>query len=160
MKNLSKTVISVLAAAGFAIAASAASAQTVSPTGPIVVSGTLNQSLAGGQFLTVCNVVFQGVADASGLTLNSYTGANVNGGDLACDDSLVFPIRVDAVSSSALNVQSLIVSTRFGDCAETNIPVSWNNANSSVTFPVGTTLGGGICELNGSLTVSTSTTIN
>lgn len=97
MKNLSKTVISVLAAAGFAIAASAASAQTVSPTGPIVVSGTLNQSLAGGQFLTVCNVVFQGVADASGLTLNSYTGANVNGGDLACDDSLVFPIRVDAV---------------------------------------------------------------
>lgn len=160
MKYLSKTVISTIAALGLAAAASAASAQTVSPTGAITVSGQLNQSLAGGQFLTVCNVVFQGVADSTGLTLNSYTGTNVNGGDLACSDSLVFPIRVDAVSPTALNVQSLIVSTRFGDCADTNIPVSWSNASSSVTFPVGTTLGGGICELNGSLTVSPATQIN
>lgn len=155
MKLLAKTVISAIAALGLA---SAASAATVSPTGPVVVSGQLNQSLAGGQFLTVCNVVFQGVADSTGLTLTSYTGTNVNGGDLACDDSLVFPIRVDAVSATQLNVQSLVVSTRFGDCANTNIPVTF--ANSSVTFPVGTTLGGGVCELNGTLTVSPSITIN
>lgn len=161
MKYLHKAAIAALASASMFAVVSAASAQTVSPTGPITVSGQLNQSLAGGQFLTVCDVTFQGVADANGFTLNSYTGTNVNGGDLACDDSLVFPIRVNTVPNqpSQLRIQTMTVSTRLGSCTGSNIPLSWSNATSGVTFPVGTIIAP-VCEFNGTLTVSPATTIN
>jgi hypothetical protein len=158
MTYLSRSVMSVLAAIALA-SASSVSAQTVSPTGAITVSGDLNQSLAG-TLLTQCHVVFQGTADAAGFTLTSYTGTNLNGGPLACDNSIVFPLRIDALSSTSLNLESITISTRLGDCSGSNIPLTWQNPPaSSVTFPVGTAIGG-VCDFDGTLTVSPSTTIN
>lgn len=160
MNIMSKAVFAIAAAMAMT-GASAVSAQTptVSPAGAITVAGNLNQSLQGGQLLTQCHVVFQGTADATGFTLTSYTGTKLNNGPLACDDSIVFPIRIDAVSPTQLNVQSLIIETRLGDCSATDIPVTWSNGSSSVTFPVGTMLAP-VCEFNGTLTVSPATTIN
>lgn len=160
MKIISKAVFGFAAAVAMA-GGSAVSAQTptVSPTGAITVEGNLNQSLIGGQLLTQCHVVFQGTADADGFTLTSYTGTNLNGGELACDKSIVFPIRIDAVSPTQLNVQNLTIETRLGNCSATNVAVNWSNDSSSVTFPVGTFLAP-VCEFNGTLTVSPATTIN
>ncbi|TRO89094.1 hypothetical protein FKB34_14825 [Glycocaulis profundi] len=156
MKLLASSLSSVIAALGLA---AAASAQTVSPTGPITATGQLNQSLAGGQFLTICQVTFQGVAHANGFTFTSYTGTQVGGpGDLACDDSIVFPVEVEALSSSDLMIDELHISTRLGDCSASNIPLTWDNATSSVTFPAGTSIE--LCEFEGTLTVSPATTIN
>ena len=160
MNIMSKAVFAIAAAVAMT-GASAVSAQTatVSPTGAITVAGTLNQSLVGGQFFTKCNVTFQGTADAKGFTLTSYTGTKVNDGDLACEDSLVFPIRIDAVSPTQLKVQNLTIATRYGNCEVSNLLVNWDNASSSVTFPVGTVIAPA-CEFNGTLTVSPKTTIN
>lgn len=160
MNIMSKAVFAIAAAVAMT-GATAVSAQTatVSPTGAITAEGTLNQSLLGGQYPTQCHVVFQGTADANGFTLTSYTGTNINGGPLACDKSIVFPIRIDAVSSTQLNVQNLTIETRLGNCSVSNLPVNWSNASSSVTFPVGTVLAP-VCEFNGTLTVSPATTIN
>ena len=151
----------VIAAAVAMTGATTVSAQTptVSPVGAITVEGTLNQSLLGGQLLTRCRVVFQGTADADGFTLTSYTGTKLNNGPLACDKSIVFPIRIDAVSPTQLNVQNLTIQTRLGNCTVSNLPVNWANGSSSVTFPVGTVLAP-VCEFNGTLTVSPKTTIN
>lgn len=164
MSIMSKAVFAIAAAVAMT-GASAVSAQTatVSPTGAITVEGTLNQSLSGGQLLTQCHVVFQGTADANGFTLTSYTGTNLNNGPLACKESLVFPIRIDAVSPTQLNVQTLTIQTRYGNCSVNNLMLDWVNATndtpSSVTFPVGTFIPP-VCEFNGTLTVSPKTTIN
>ncbi len=160
MNIMSKAVFAIAAAVAMT-GATAVSAQTatVSPTGAIIAEGTLNQSLLGGQYPTQCHVVFQGTADANGFTLTSYTGTNLNGGELACKESLVFPIRIDAVSPTQLNVQNLTIQTRLGNCSVSNLPVNWANGSSSVTFPVGTVLAP-VCEFNGTLTVSPKTTIN
>jgi len=157
MKYLSKVAIAALAGTGMIVAVSAASAQTVSPTGPVTVSGQLTQGLSASSiFDTVCNTTFTGVADASGFTLNTISSTRVSG-ILSCDDGIQMPIRINAVSPSQLSIEDLIVDTRLGVCSGSNIPVPWNNATSSVTVP-GTTID--FCKLSGTLTVSPATTIN
>lgn len=157
MKYVSKIVVAALAGAGMLVAASAASAQTVSPTGPVTVSGQLTQGLSSSSlFDTVCNTTFTGVADASGFTLNTITSTRVSG-ILSCDDGIQLPVRINAVSSSELSIEDLIVDTRLGTCSGSDISVPWNNANSSVTVPA-TTIG--FCKLSGTLVVSPATTIN
>lgn len=164
MEIISKAVFAIAAAVAMT-GATAVSAQTptVSPIGAISVEGTLNQSLLGGQYPTQCHVVFQGTADATGFNLTSYTGTNINGGPLACEDSIVFPVRIDAVSPTKVKVQTLTIATRLGNCSVNNLMLDWVNATndtpSSVTFPVGTFIPP-VCEFNGTLTVSPKTTIN
>ncbi len=157
MKNLSKIVVAAVAAVSTIAVASAASAQTVSPTGPVTVSGQLTQGLNGiSLFDTVCNTTFTGVADATGFTLNTITSTRVSG-ILSCDDGIVLPVRINAVSSSQLSIEELVVDTRLGTCSGTDIAVPWDNVNSRVTVP-STAIG--FCRLSGTLTVSPATTIN
>lgn len=150
--------ISVIAlAVGIVATASAASAQTVSPTGAVTVSGQLTQGLnAVSWFDTVCNATFTGTADATGFTLTGLTSVNVSG-PLSCDDGIQLPVRINAVSSSELSIEDLIVDTRLGTCSGTDIRVPWNNASSSATVP---NMAIGFCSLTGTLTVSPATAIN
>jgi hypothetical protein len=156
MRYLSGTVASLLSL--LALGAQTAAAATITPTGAVTIEGTLNQSLIGGQLHTVCHVVFQGTADAGGFTLTSYTGSHLDDGVLACDDSITFPVRIDAVSPTSLNIERIVINTRLGDCQGNDVPLTWSNTTSSVTFPAGNSIDA-LCEFNGTLTVTPSTTI-
>ncbi|MFC5373518.1 hypothetical protein ACFPIF_13180 [Brevundimonas faecalis] len=157
MKYMSKVAVAAFAAVSMIAAASAVSAQTVSPTGAVTVSGQLTQGLNGvSWFDTVCNTTFTGTADAAGFTLTGISSVKVSG-PLSCDDGIQLPVRINALSSSQLSIEELVVDTRLGSCSGTDIRVPWNNANSSVTVP---TTAIGFCRLAGTLTVSPATTIN
>ncbi len=167
MKTLQKTFTALIAGVSLVAAASSASAQTFTPGEAIKASGTLNQSLSLDPIntLTICNVTFHGVVLGSGTTVtgfqfNSYEGTQVGGpGDLACDDSIHFgpvsggpdDLTATFTSPTQLNLAHILISTRLGDCEDTNITLNWNG--SGVVFPAGTTIAP-VCQFNGTLTVS------
>jgi hypothetical protein len=146
---------------------SAAMAQTLTPAGATVTaSGQLTQDL-NGTLTTVCNVSLNGVTDSSGITFTSMTGSAVSG-PLACDDGLVFPLRVEATSSTSVTIKDMAVSTRLGDCGPRDVIGSWSNLTSTAgplaaALP-GTSgflaLIGGVCNASGSLTISPAISIN
>jgi hypothetical protein len=158
MKYLSKTVIGALACASLFAAASAASAQTISPTGSVTANGLLTQSLSGA-FTTVCNTTFTGTATATGFEFTSISATNVNGGLLSCTDGIVLPVYVDRVvgNPNSVSIRNLTVDTRLGVCSGSNIVVPWSNTAPNVTIP---TTNLSFCRLSGSLTLSPTTTIN
>jgi hypothetical protein len=167
MKALQKTFVALVAGVSFIAAASSASAQTLTPGQAIKATGTLNQSLAldPASTLTICSVTFHGVVLGSGTTVtgfqfNSYEGTQVGGpGNLACDDSIQFgpvsggpdDLTLNFTSPTQLNLAHILISTRLGDCEDTNIALTWNG--SGVTFPVGTNIAP-VCQFDGTLTVS------
>lgn len=145
----------------------AAVAQTLSPANTAVTaSGQLTQDL-NGTLTTVCNVTLNGTTDSTGITFTSYTGTAVSG-PLACNDGLVFPLRVDATSPTSVTIRNMTISTRLGNCGPADVVGPWSNATStagplSASLP-GTSgflqLIGGRCNASGSLTVSPPVTIN
>lgn len=160
MKYLYKAAVAALTGVSLIAAASAVSAQTVSPTGPVTASGQLTQSLLGTNE-TICNVTFSGEALSNGFRFDSYTGSWVSGGDLACDDSIDFGndgLVVTAVPNQPgkLNLEHILISTRDGDCEAENVELTWNG--SGVTFPPGTLIDP-VCNFAGTLTISPATTI-
>lgn len=158
MKTLSKSVICVVASASMFAMACAASAQTISPTGPVTATGQLTQSLSG-LFTTVCNTTFTGTATASGFEFTSISGTNVNGGPLACTDGIVLPIYVDTVpgNQNQVSIRNLTVDTRLGTCSGSNIVVPWSDVAPNVSIP---TTNLSFCRLSGNLTLSPATVIN
>lgn len=158
MKNIAKICISALAIVSMG---SVATAQTLSPANTsVTASGQLTQSLNGSLFTTVCNVQLFGTTDSTGITFTSMTGTAVSG-PLACDDGLVFPLRVDATSPNSVTIKNMEVSTRLGDCGPQDVVGPWDN-NTSTAGPLVAALSGwfGTCNASGSLTVSPAITIN
>lgn len=152
MKVLSKIALSALAIAGLATVAPAAQAAGVSPTGPVTVSGQLTQSFPGGYFRTVCDVTFQGTADATGVTLTAYDGVDHdNTGTLPCEDIFHLPLRLESAAPSTFRIPLLVISNRFGTFIEEGMAVS--ASNSTIVLPEGTAVGG-VLQLHGVLTVS------
>jgi len=166
MKTLQKAFTALIAGVSFVAAASSASAQTFTPGQAVKASGTLNQSLSvDPSTLTICNVTFHGVVLGSGTTVtgfrfDSYEGTQVGGpGNLACDDSIHFgpvsggpdDLTATFTSPTQLNLAHILISTRLGECEDTNITLNWNG--SGVVFPVGTLIAP-VCQFDGTLTVS------
>lgn len=159
MSNIVKSFITAVAGLALVTGVSSASAATVSNPGPITVTGVLDQGLAtpfGPIVLGTCALVFNGTSDSTGFNLNSYTGQAVSG-NLDCNDGLVTPIRIDAVSSTQVKIQSLTVNHRYGSCSGTNINVPWNNALSRAEANNAVL---GYCSVTGNLTVSPAKTIS
>lgn len=157
MKILSNALISLTALAGMFAMTCAASAQTVSPAGPVTATGQLTQSLSG-LLTTVCNTTFTGTATASGFTFDTISAVKVSG-PLECTDGIVLPIHVDTVPGNLnqVKIRNLTVDTRLGSCSGSNIVVPWSNGAPNVTLPT-TSLG--FCRLSGNLTLSPATAIN
>lgn len=158
MNKFTKACVSLLALAAFQ---SAATAQTLSPANTsVTASGQLTQSLNGNLFTTVCNVQLVGTTDSTGITFTSMTGTAVSG-PLSCNDGLVFPLRVEATSSTSVTIKNMEVSTRLGDCGPQDVVGPWSNATSTAG-PLAAALSGwfGTCHASGSLTVSPAITIN
>jgi hypothetical protein len=140
--------------------ASAASAQSLgfNQAGQAVTaSGQLIQNVAfPGVIQTTCNVDIYGAvaADGKSIVFDGYDGVQApgDGGNLACSDSLDFPIVVTASAANQINLDQFVVGTRAGPCQETNYKLAYSG--STATFsgqPFGV---GGACNASGSLTLT------
>lgn len=146
MTHLYKTASAAIASLLLVASASAASAQAFgfnkTEGTAVVATGQLIQFVnAPGVIQTVCNVTINGVvgpntagANGDSIIFNSYTGVQVPGdpGNLACDDSLFFPIEVTATSLTEISLDVFEVGTRGGPCFEENYPLAY--ASGAATF--------------------------
>ena len=140
--------------------ASAASAQTYGfnrAGQAVTASGQLIQFVAApGVVETTCAVDIYGTvaADGKSITFDSYDGVKVSGGDLACDQSLDFPIVVTASNASQINLDQFVVGTRAGPCQAANYKLAY--AGNTATFS-GAYFGvpSPICRASGSLALTT-----
>jgi hypothetical protein len=160
MKILRQTFIAIIASLGLIAGTTPASAQTVSPGGPITASGQLTLSLIGGYSETVCDYTFSGTATATGFVLTSYTANQVSGsGFFNCSETIQLGekgIVIDAVSSDKLNLEHIVLNTPFGDCEDNDISLDW--ANSGIVFNNNALIL--FCQASGTLTVSPTQTIS
>ncbi|WP_341022547.1 hypothetical protein [Brevundimonas diminuta] len=145
--------------------ASAASAQSYSFNQPAGTAVTATGQLI--QFVnypgveeTVCNVQIFGTVGAGGETIvfNSYNGVQAPGddGNLACGDSLNFPIEVTPASLSEIVLDEFIVGTRGGDCEEFDYALAYNNTTGTATFDGDWFGASGICRAGGELALRTN----
>ncbi|MET4682228.1 hypothetical protein [Brevundimonas faecalis] len=162
MKDVSSW-LGLIAGVALLTSAAAGQAQTLSPQGAITATGVVNVGLkATTVFDSVCEVVFQGVADASGITLTSATGSQVSGPiDCTGDgggivEGWVFPIRANVTPDRQLRFENIGFSMRFGDCQNPNVVAAWDSADSRIDVTADKTF----CRLSGVLTVSPATIIN
>lgn len=135
----------------------AGQAQTLSPQGPITATGVMNVGFKGtATFNSVCEVVFQGVADAAGFTLTSVSGTQTSGLITCTDDGSwpaegwVLPIRANITPDRQVRFENLAFVTRLGDCMNPDVLASWDDAGSRVDVTADKTF----CRLSGSLTIS------
>lgn len=160
MTHLYKTAAAAVASIALMAGASAASAQSLgfNQAGQAVTaSGQLIQNVtAPGVIQTVCNVDIYGTvaADGSNIVFDAYDGVQApgDGGNLACSDSLDFPIVVTASAANQINLDQFVVGTRAGPCQENNYKLAYSG--NTATFsgqPFGI---GGLCNASGSLTLT------
>lgn len=159
MNSIQKMAVAMASVALFA-GASAASAQSYGFTQAgqaVTASGVLVQFVnAPGVEETTCAVNIYGdvAADGQSIIFTSYDGTRISGGDLACDNSLDFPIVVTAPTASQINMDQFVVGTRASPCQENNYRL--NYAGNVATF-TGAWFGvpAPICRANGSMTLTT-----
>ncbi len=160
MTYLYKAAAAAVASLALMAGASAASAQTLgfNQAGQAVTaSGQLIQNVAAsGVIQTTCNVDIYGTvaADGSSIVFDGYDGVRApgNNGNLACNDSLDFPIVVTASTASQINLDQFVVGTRAGPCQENNYKLAYSG--NTATFS-GNPFGiGGLCSAAGSLTLT------
>ncbi len=160
MTHLYKAAAAAVASLALLAGASTASAQSLgfNQAGQaITASGQLIQNVAfPGVIQTVCNVDIYGTvaADGSSIVFDAYDGVQApgDGGNLACSDSLEFPIVVTASTASQINLDQFIVGTRAGPCQEANYKLAY--ALNTATFsgqPFGVN---DVCNASGSLTLT------
>lgn len=150
-----------IAALALMAGASAASAQTYGFTQAgqaVTASGQLIQNVDyPGVEQTVCDVQIFGVvaADGQSIQFNSYVGTQAPGdqGNLACGDSLEFPIKVTALNANTINLDKFVVGTRAGPCQEANFEMPY--ASNVATFPGAFGIGA-LCSAEGTLTLKTN----
>ncbi|WP_341023296.1 hypothetical protein [Brevundimonas diminuta] len=137
-QQMATATISALALLAGASAASAQSWGFNQAAGtPVTATGQLNQNvLVGGVIPTKCNVTISGVVGPNGnsIIFNSYVGTQVpgDGGNLACGDSLFFPITATATGSNEINLDEFEVGTRGGPCYEADYKLAY--AGNVATF--------------------------
>ena len=160
MTYLYKAAAAAVASLALMAGASAASAQTLgfNQAGQnVTASGQLIQNVAAsGVIQTTCNVDIYGTvaADGSSIVFDSYDGVQApgDGGNLACNNSLDFPIVVTATAASQINLDQFVVGTRAGPCQENNYKLAYSG--NTATFsgqPFGIS---GLCNAAGSLTLT------
>lgn len=159
MNRMSKMASAAVASFILVTGASAASAASFNqPAGTAVTArGQLIQYVnVPGVVETTCNVAIHGVVDANGstITFNSYEGAKAAGnpGNLACDESLTFPI-VATPSAGQISLDVFEVGTRGGPCIEEDYALSYsgNTANFNGQYFGNPP----ICRASGSLALTT-----
>jgi hypothetical protein len=160
MTRLYKAAAAAVASTALIAGASAASAQTLgfNQAGQAVTaSGQLIQNVDyPGVIQTTCNVSIYGTVatDGSKIVFSSYDGAKApgDGGNLACSESLKFPITVTASATNQINMDDFDVGTRGGPCRELNYKLAYSG--NTATFsgqPFGYQ---GLCNASGSLTLT------
>lgn len=155
IQKLAAAVASLALIAG----ASAASAQSYgfnqSQGTPIQAAGTLIQNVFfPGVDETTCSVTLFGSVTDGGdtITFTSYEGERISGGDLACDDSLDFPIVVTAPNATTISLDQFVVGTRARPCQEDNFEMRY--VGNQAYFDARTFGLGGLCYADGSLSVT------
>lgn len=165
MTKFEKMAAAAISALALVAGASGASAQSYSfnqtAGTAVTASGQLVQFVDyPGVIETVCNVTINGVVGAGGETIvfNSYTGVRApgNSGNLACDNSLNFPIEVTPASLNEIVLDEFIVGTRGGDCEEFEYPLAYNNTTATATFDGDWFGESGICRAGGQLALRTN----
>lgn len=161
MTHLYKAAAAAVASIALMAGASAASAQSLgfNQAGQnVTASGQLIQFVNyPGVIETVCNVDIYGTVatDGSSIVFDAYDGVQApgDGGNLACNNSLQFPITVTASSASQINLDEFIVGTRGGDCTTTNYKLAYSG--NTATFS-GAYFGtpDPICRARGSLALT------
>lgn len=160
MTHLYKAAAAAVASIALMAGASAASAQSLgfNQAGQnVTASGQLIQFVdATGVEETVCNVDIYGTVAANGTSIvfDAYDGVQAPGddGNLACNDSLDFPIVVTASAANQINLDQFVVGTRAGPCQENNYKLAYSG--NTATFdgqPFGI---GDLCRASGSLTLT------
>jgi hypothetical protein len=160
MTHFYKATAAAVASLALMAGASAASAQTLgfNQAGQAVTaSGQLIQNVSyPGVIQTTCNVSIYGTvaADGKSIVFDDYDGVQApgDGGNLACNDSLKFPITVTASAANQINMDDFDVGTRGGPCRELNYKLAYSG--NTATFsgqPFGS---GGLCNAAGSLTLT------
>lgn len=160
MTHLYKAAAAAVASIALMAGASAASAQSLgfNQAGQnVTASGQLIQFVnTTGVEETVCNVDIYGTvaADGSSIVFEEYDGEQAPGddGNLACNDSLIFPIVVTASAANQINLDQFIVGTRAGPCQETNYKLAY--AGNTATFSGAYFGSPAICRASGSLTLT------
>lgn len=168
MTHLYKTAAAAIASLALLAGASAASAQSyrfnvpgggLSNGTPVTAEGTLIQNVfAPGIDETTCHVILSGTVTGGGnsLTFTEYEGERISGGDLACDDSLDFPIVVTAPNATTISLDQFVVGTREGPCQENGFQMRYEGVNDNEAFFDARTFGiGDLCYADGSLAVTT-----
>lgn len=164
MNRMYKTASAAIASLILVAGASAASAQDFgfnqTQGTAVIATGQLVQFVDfPGVVQTVCNVTINGTVgpDGESIVFNSYTGAQAPGdsGNLACDDSLFFPIEVTATSLTEISLDVFEVGTRGGPCFEEDYRLAYDNDTNKATFD-GQFFGqpDAICRASGSLTLT------
>lgn len=160
MTHLYKAAAAAVASLALMAGASAASAQTLgfNQAGQAVTaSGQLTQFVnTTGVIETVCNVDIYGTvaADGSSIVFDDYDGVRApgNNGNLACNDSLDFPIVVTASAANQINLDQFVVGTRAGPCQENNYKLAYSG--NTATFSDAYFGAPAICRASGSLTLT------
>jgi len=153
-------VAAAFAALALTLGASAASAQSYGFTHPgelVTARGQIVEYLyIPGPIETICNIeVYGAVApDGKSIIFDAYDGVQPpgDGGNLACNDAVDFPIIVTASSANQVNLDELLVGTRAGPCLEVNYKLAYSG--NTATFS-GAYFGiPAICRAAGSLTLT------
>ena len=159
MTHLYKAAAAAVASLSLMAGASAASAQSYGfnqPQGaPVQAEGTLIQNVfAPGIDETTCHVTLFGTVTDGGdtLTFTSYEGERVSGGDLACNNSLDFPIVVTASTANQITLDQFVVGTREGPCQEDGFDMRY--VANEAYFDARTFGVSGLCYADGSLAVT------
>ncbi len=161
MTHLYKAAAAAIASFALLAGASAASAQTTygfTQAGEAVTaSGQLIQFVnVPGVIQTTCNVDIHGTvaSDGQSITFDSYDGVNADGvGNLACNDSLTFPIIVTAPTASSISLDEFLVGTRGGPCFEEDYGLAYSG--NVATFSGAYFGDPAICRASGSITLTT-----
>ena len=160
MTHLYKAAAAAVASLALMAGASTASAQTLgfNQAGQAVTaSGQLIQNVSyPGVIQTTCNVSIYGTvaADGKSIVFDDYDGVQApgDGGNLACGDSLEFPIKVTASAANQINLDQFKVGTRGGPCNATNYKMAY--AGNTATFDGAYFGSPAICRASGSLTLT------
>jgi hypothetical protein len=132
MKNFSKAIAMVALIATAAAPAFAGKVSSPVAGTAVTVEGDLNMGL-GGVGLAVCHVKAQGVTDATGITINSYTGTLTSGFPLDCNSGLVMPLRIEATSATKITLKNMKIVTRIGTCGPKDAFMDWSNTTSTAS---------------------------
>lgn len=151
-------LIPVGAALALCIAASPAFAVTVSPAGPISLTGntTLTKGIALG-----CTATMSGTVDASGAI--SITSAKSAGNSLCAGVTATsLPWKGQVLSTTSLSLSGLAVNTPLGACGPSTIDASIteNTAQKETLIGLSNQVLSGGCTVSGSLTTTPYLTVH